>query len=276
MLVIDADIVLYSCGFATDGEPVSHSCSNVKKLLTRIMDQCQHNEEDTIVLLTGKDNFRDEVATILPYKGNRLDAPKPSNYKEMKDYLINVWDAQVVEGEEADDMMGKLATDPLNDDVIIATLDKDLAMIPGVHYNWRKDEFVTVTEEEGERAFIKQLLTGDATDNIPGLKKITGKVASAKCKAWCTEEGLTREEMMDRVVQTYVWGLQFVDDEAPTAQRCEVAKDILTEIGTLLWMRRSDVEDWPTYYGLPEINYDWQESSKKEGSKTKSPKNPWS
>jgi len=54
--------------------------------------------------LTGENNFREEVATILPYKGNRTQ-DKPVHYQRIKEYLISKHHAEVIDGQEADDAL---------------------------------------------------------------------------------------------------------------------------------------------------------------------------
>ena len=53
-------------------------------------------------------------------------------------------------------------------------------MIPGDHYNWRKGKYYTISEVEGKRNFWKQMLTGDAVDNILGLYGVGPKSAHVK------------------------------------------------------------------------------------------------
>ena len=57
----------------------------------------------------------------------------------------------------------------------IVSIDKDMDMIPGWHYNQNKGELYFVTPEEADYFFHKQLLTGDRVDNIIGIKGIGDK-----------------------------------------------------------------------------------------------------
>lgn len=115
--------------------------------------------------LSGKANFRHEVATILPYKGNRT-SDRPHHYDFIRQLLVEAYDARVSQGHEADDAIG-LNHDPEKD--VIITRDKDLDCIPGLHYNWEKDHCYYVDEVKANRNFFRQMLTGDRTDNILGL-----------------------------------------------------------------------------------------------------------
>ena len=94
--------------------------------------------------------------------------------------MINEYDAELQVGQEADDALS-IAACTLGHG--IATIDKDLDGCPGWHYNWAKENIYYVTEVEANRFFYTQMLTGDSTDNIPGLFKRTGKKAMAKVKA---------------------------------------------------------------------------------------------
>jgi len=54
--------------------------------------------------LTGDGNYRIDVATIVPYKGNRTSA-KPIHHQVIRDHLVSEWGAEIIEGAEADDML---------------------------------------------------------------------------------------------------------------------------------------------------------------------------
>ena len=258
---IDGDILLYAVGFAAqrtvwmvDGktfedksdafdyaekynideevetaiqpEPVAHALSTVKKLLKRIVDGsgCATHT----VLLSGSDNFRNDVATIQEYKGNRISL-KPYHYLNIRNYLVDVRHAEVVEGEEADDQLSIRCVEKGH---MIATIDKDLRNTSGWHFNWNKDEEpVFINAVEADRNFYTQLFTGDSTDNIPGLFRITGKKASAKMKG-ALQDMTDPAEMYQHVHDCY--------EEAG----CEQTSDTLLEIGRLLWMRRTENEMW--------------------------------
>lgn len=162
---IDGDIIRYSVGFAAEGEPLENCLHSVKLMINNIIKQTTADEYE--IFLTGKGNYREDAATILPYKGNRDSSHKPEYFGEITDYLINVHGATVIEGHEADDAMGynQYQTE---EDTCIASIDKDLDMIPGWHYNWKHDKLYNVDSRTAGKNFYKQLLTGDSTDNILG------------------------------------------------------------------------------------------------------------
>lgn len=131
------------------------------------------NADSYIAFLTGPGNFRKKIN--LEYKANRKDKEPPIFLKDCREFLIDEWKAVVSNGIEADDLLGIYQTD----DSIIASLDKDLRMIKGQHYNWVNDVRDYVDELSGLRHFYKQMLIGDRSDNIFGVDKI-GPVKASK------------------------------------------------------------------------------------------------
>lgn len=188
-LLIDSDSICYAAGFAADAQwkdmnlaidatylkdnaleivPTSFAAHAARNMLHKILNATPHNTFQ--LYLSGSSNFRYEVAKSKPYKGNRDRTHKPSRFLEIRAYLIDVWGAEVTEGIEADDILGIEATrDP---ECVICSIDKDLNQIPGKHYNWKNDKHYEVSEFEGWYNLYTQALTGDVSDNIPGLPKV--------------------------------------------------------------------------------------------------------
>lgn len=106
------------------------------------------------------------------YKAHRDDHVDPPGRPACVAYLMEAFPSIRKPHIEADDLLGIVGTKGLPDKSmpIIVTVDKDLRQVPGWHFNPDKDDFpVRVTEEEGDRYFHQQWMSGDATDNIPGL-----------------------------------------------------------------------------------------------------------
>jgi len=81
---------------------------------------------------------------------------------------------------EADDLLGIIATNGKIEKPIICSIDKDMLSVPGWNYNWDKDDWPTyVSQEEADHNWLVQLLMGDSTDCIEGMKGI-GKVKAEK------------------------------------------------------------------------------------------------
>lgn len=211
--LIDADIVAYrvACTCQED-DAQDFVFARLEDLVDSILVNTEADEYR--LFLTGKDNFR---YTVYPeYKAHR-PKEKPFWLEAARQYLIATFNAEVIDGQEADDAMGIYQTE----DTIICSIDKDLLMIPGRHYNFVKDEFITVTEESGIRHFYIQCLTGDRADNIKGIEKIGPKKAE-KLLAGC----ITEKEMFDAVRNAYSNDEEFIMN------------------ARVLWIRRKDNEDW--------------------------------
>jgi hypothetical protein len=221
LALIDADIVVYRVAFAAQEE-------NEKVVLSRTAEFM----EDLVMkpwvtdykgFLTGSNNYRKEIAVTAPYKGNRVQE-RPVHYQLVRDYLVSAWGCEVIDGQEADDAIG-IAAYSYNDDdeaYIIMSIDKDLDMIRGWHYNFTKDLKYFVQEDETLRTFYTQVLTGDRVDNIPGLKGVGPKKAEKILKDCVSEQ-----DMYQAVLKAYDNNEEYL---------CEQAK--------LLWIRRQPSQIW--------------------------------
>tara|TARA_R110000868_G_scaffold255828_1_gene512477 strand:- start:3148 stop:3894 length:747 start_codon:yes stop_codon:yes gene_type:complete len=233
---LDGDIIAYSVGFAAEKDPVGYALTSTRQMIQGIVNELG---AEGVVFLTGTTNFRTEYGCDKwPYKGQRKGGDKPRHLQAIRTYMIEQLDAAVSVNEEADDLLSINAS---QNGWGIATLDKDLNGCSGWHYNWRKELMYYVTEEEADRFFYTQMLTGDPTDNIPGLFRMVGMKASAKIKA-PLEEMTDPVAMYDYVRSVYADGYDKVgmclDDKD------EVLDNWITRIGRQLWMRREVGELW--------------------------------
>jgi hypothetical protein len=224
---IDGDIIRYSVGFATEGEPIQFACYNVDRMIDNILTKTDATEYS--VLLTGEGNYREEIATLKPYKGQRTGG-KPYNFDEVTEHLLHEHEAWICHGEEADDQMGIRAVQ-CND--VIATIDKDLDNVPGVHYNWRNDELYEVTEQEAMHHFYGQMLVGDRIDNIPGLFYLTKRKATAHIKSGLLECSTPAK------CYRYIHDV-FMGEDGDK----DVVDAWLLELGRLLWIRHEEGQLW--------------------------------
>jgi hypothetical protein len=173
--------------------------------------------------LTGKGNYRFEVATIQPYKGNRDPKHKPKYFQDIREYMINKYGAVVVTGQEADDALGIKQFSNPDKSTVICSIDKDLKMIPGYHYNPNTGNFWYQTIDDANMFFWWQMMVGDTTDNIPGIRKVGPKTAD-KIIAECNGD---IKQVEQRVREMYA--KQYPD--YPGA---------ISEVAQLLWMRREE------------------------------------
>lgn len=226
-------------------EPVENALHNTKSIIETAREDV--GPDEIRVYLSGPTNFREGIAVSKPYKGNRDPDHKPQHGPAIKEYLVDRYGAVFTEGEEADDMVAysHYAMYMRGELSVLASTDKDLDMIPGLHYNFIKKESYYVEDDEAYYNFWMQMLTGDATDNIPGLPGI-GKIKASRML-----DGVHVDDMARVVAEKYA-------SFGPSNWQ-----DYLVEQGRLLWMRRYPNEMWsPELMGLDiqeyaeEINHD--------------------
>lgn len=193
---IDGDIVAFRCAATAEENEEWVALARTKELTELILQEVGATEYK--IFLTGKGNFRKEIWP--QYKANREGKPIPKHLNICRDYLVKDWQAEVINGIEADDALGIYQTSyhALFDGCIICSIDKDLLQIPGLHYNWVKKVFSTITIVSAIRNFYTQLLVGDPADNIRGCPGI-GKAKAPKILDGCE----TEQEMFDAVRIAY-------------------------------------------------------------------------
>lgn len=238
--MIDGDILTYRMGFAADAQAKRDAGDDWHSL--EYLDWALHLIDNVIgditttfqgdntmwLYLSGKTNFRDDVAKLLPYKGNRDPANKPKYYKELREYMVERYGAIMSEGEEADDLLGIHQFSQPNKSTVICTIDKDLNMIPGYHFNFAKGELFDIKLPEADIFFFRQVLTGDATDNIPGIRGTGPKTAEKLIGNGCSAE------------DAYA-----IIGRAYKASYKDTASEAVSEIARLLWIRRQKEEVCP-------------------------------
>ena len=184
--LVDGDILCYRIGFATNEESKDIAIRTMASFMEDLV-MFKLPISSWRTYLTGKTNFRNEVAITAPYKGNRK-GEKPVHLALLREYLEYSWNGSSSENCEADDEIAIAATE-LGDDSIIVSLDKDFDQVQGWHYNFVKRNKYYIEREEGLFNFYCQFLIGDRIDNIIGVKGI-GTV-----KAKQLLEGKTEREM---------------------------------------------------------------------------------
>lgn len=261
--LIDADILLYEIGFAKQrktetGEIIPDPVEEVNDAIdNKIAEICASvfATEPPMLFLSGKNNFRYEIAKARDYKGDRKKI-KPFHYAYIKAYLQAKWNAIIIDGMEADDALCIEQTSRLKfKDTIICSRDKDLRMCQGFHYGWecgKQGSFGPAWVNEmgeiklkgpkkivgtGLKFFYSQILTGDSTDTYDGLKGC-GPIRAFKLLNPCDTEA----ELFKTVLGAY------------REKHCEEAEERLLEQGRLAWMVRELHEDGsPKIWSFPNV-----------------------
>ena len=168
--LIDGDLVAYPCAASAEAEEASIALVRCDVLLERIISAVGASSYS--IYLSGDNNFRKEIDPS--YKAHRKDKPKPRWLQDCREFLVKEWQAKVTDGIEADDALGIAQ----REDTFICSFDKDLLQVPGMHYNWNKDEEYLISEEKGLYNFWTQMIVGDVADNIVGVRGLGIKKAA--------------------------------------------------------------------------------------------------
>jgi 5'-3' exonuclease len=179
--LIDAELILYrnAARAEKEGTSLSSLVEMTELSIADVIKGCMASEYYLVV--SGRNNFR---KTLYPdYKAGR--PPKPELYGELCNAIqsLNRGRWFFHDQIEADDLLGIMATNGRVKNPIICSIDKDMLGVPAWHYNWNKDDWPReVTQDEADHNWLVQLLKGDPTDNIEGMKGI-GDVKAEKLVA---------------------------------------------------------------------------------------------
>lgn len=229
--LIDADGIVYRCGLAdkTQEEPVEYTLHTVKLFVEGLLANFDMKDGATL-FLTGDGNFREQIATIKPYKGNRDLSKRPVYFKEIREYLVHKYNAQVVYGEEADDALAQAQWLRKDRGTVICTVDKDLLYgVPGWSFNYRNNKLCYTKKADADRFLFRQMLEGDTSDNIPGINRIGPKSVDKIFE----ELDYDIDRIRERVQQLYQkqYGSEWTG--------------AYEEVGNLLWIRRERGQQCP-------------------------------
>lgn len=228
-LAIDADIMLYQAASSAEheidwGGDLHTLHTNLKEAKDIFMAQLEQVVSDTGVkkavfcLSDHHHNFRKDV--FPDYKSGRKKTRKPTGYLKLVQWLEDNHTSVRKPSIEADDICGILATKTDNiGKCIIVSNDKDLMTIPGQLYRPMNKEMLSISEEDADRYFLTQVLTGDATDSykgVPGVgpKKAEtilgqrpswGAVEQAYIKAGMTRDDAIQQARLARILRWSDW-----------------------------------------------------------------------
>lgn len=202
-LAVDADAIVYqSCivsEFEAKWDEENHYLASNSKEATNIALSTVQGLLDRfgpceiVLAFTVSGNFREKLG---PYKSNRKNLRKPLCFADVKQALLDRYNHRIIEGLEADDICGLMATNPANENVIIVSDDKDLKTIPCRLF--RQNELIEITPEEADYNWMFQTLAGDSSDGYPGCPGVGPKNAE---KILADHKGV--EAIWPHVVKAY-------------------------------------------------------------------------
>jgi len=228
--LIDADNLIYhaSWGLTSPVVDLPLAINKFDSLLGDILGEMFCDEYTLYIKAPNKKlNYRFEVCS--EYKAKR--SPPPPVLNNLSSAILERDNTVPCILQEADDAISiqawKMKKEGHN--YIVVSPDKDLNQIPGQHFDnyWTRRRHYTVTEKEADRLIYQQMLSGDPTDNIEGIKGIGEKTAK-KLLDPCHTEG-----EMYRAVK-YTWKRHHPIDW----------KEKMTKCARLVYIRRRENEIW--------------------------------
>ena len=213
-------------------------------------DEAAVEKENVYHCFTESSGFRRRIWP--QYKAQRKLTLKPVGYKELKFELLNEDNSFCHKEIEADDMIsifaGVIDKAGNNESTLIASQDKDLWQIPGIHvwvddtppkdtrFEWGKYN----TPELAERFTWEQYLSGDpGTDNIPGCPGVGPQTAEK------IVGGLDLSKPVDcwhAVVCTYEKRLAKIAEKSGTPEVQDVHQHALLQARLTRLLRRDEYD----------------------------------
>lgn len=263
--LIDGDMLIFNAGLANDNKkkdqdgvpnPFPFHVHQLKLMLKKWLKEIGTSKYVILVGDTEKSNFRYKVAKTQEYKGTRDPNNRPTYESELRDYVLTNHPSKVIKGCEVDDALGCYQMKYKN--TIIVTTDKDLDMIPGMHYDpninrqrsdgiylksYKTEKIYNVEDPgtlnltlsksnkkvcwgSGKVWFCAQMLLGDKCDNIPKIPR---------CGDVTTYEFLKDEQDFDKLLKIvytiYINALK-------SKLTINAITDRFIEVGRLLWIWR--------------------------------------
>ena len=189
--IIDADSIYFRAAYVTK------KTNEIRKIVRETMldIEAQTWAEKMLVAVKGRGNFRKDLYP--EYKKNRKDL-EPDMKKALTyahEFMVGEYDAKPADGMEADDLVSIWAYETREQEIpyCVVGIDKDLKQIPGNHYNFKRKEHVFMDDDASNLSLMQQCITGDSTDNIPGVKGL-GPVKAGKLLA-----GISQDRRWNRV-----------------------------------------------------------------------------
>lgn len=160
---------------------VTKKQKDIRVGIDHTMREIQQNcgSDSFLVAIKGRGNFRKDIYPN--YKSTRkdLDADVKEALNYGHKYMVDKYEAIEADDMEADDLVSIWASEcrEVGQEYTVAGIDKDLLQIPGTHYNFVKKEIQEINDDTANLKLMLQCLTGDRSDNIPGIKGVGPKKA---------------------------------------------------------------------------------------------------
>jgi DNA polymerase-1 len=176
VMIVDGDLVVYKIASGLEepidwGNDVWTLHSDLGKGKTLLQQTINHYKDKTkskevIFAFSDKNNFRKQIDK--DYKSYRKKIRKPVCYAPLRKWAEQNYNFYTLPNLEGDDVIGILATQHYKTNNVIISGDKDMRTIPTWHCFIGDDQLEFVDEQQADKNFCLQVLTGDQTDGYKG------------------------------------------------------------------------------------------------------------
>ena len=202
-------------------EDISHALHSIKNTLNKMKKDT--GADEVRIFVGGPDNFRLKLPFAEIYKGNREDLIRPVHLDACKEYLIQSMQAELTDGDEADDALIYVGYAYLarGYKVVLGSQDKDSWAYSGLHIHdftaedpetWLISDLGEIyldTSKKTEKVkgsgflwFCHQWMLGDSTDNM-NPRSILGIKWGQKSSLKLLQDCKTKQEAFDVVIKQY-------------------------------------------------------------------------
>lgn len=140
-------------------------------------------------------NFRKSLSKT--YKSNRANNRKPTCYMALRRYVMEKAESVWYPKLEGDDVLGILATSEGFENSIIISGDKDFKTVPGMFFDYMRDDLKTIDKDEAYYWLMYQTLVGDIADGYKGCPKM-GAVTTKRLL-----DSIEPKDYWTKVVESY-------------------------------------------------------------------------
>jgi len=243
--LIDADSMLYYC--MKEDSTFDEMKLKLDNFIINVLSElkCKHF---AAFLTNSKTVFRKEFGKTREYKGNRKGRETPFLFYALRVYAQREWGFYDIPRIEADDAVAIYANGLGNNpfiESVICSPDKDvLRQIPGTHYNYQRNEFISTTSEDAAKFLWIQCAAGDSVDGIPGIPGIGVKRAEKAL------DGIVEEDFSLKILKMYLQQM-----ESGGISQSKEATDKFKETLDLVYVLRSSYDLNRLGISLPDLEY---------------------
>ena len=227
VMIVDGDLVIYKIASSLEepidwGDDIWTLHSDLGKGKTILQQTINHYKEYTkskevIFAFSDKLNYRKELDK--EYKSYRKKIRKPICYAPLRKWAEQNYNFYSLPNLEGDDVIGLLATQHYKTNNVIISGDKDMRTIPGWHCFIGDDQLEYVDEQQADKNFCLQVLTGDQADGYKGCVGV-GAVKANRV----LHDKMNIDDMWKAVIEEYERNKQTFEDAYHQARLARILR----------------------------------------------------